>query len=58
MVELEDPELTSSHKQTKSTSFCRVIINERDLEPIRKGLLQLKIQRRIDEVYGRDGVAI
>lgn len=57
MVELEDPELTSSHRQTKSTSFCRVIINERDLEPIRKGLLQLKIQR-IDEVCGRDGVAI
>ena len=56
MVELEDPELTSSHRQTKSTSFCRAIINERDLEPIRKGL-QLKIQW-IDEVCGRDGVAI
>ena len=36
-MELEDPELTSSHMQTESTNFCRVIIHEKDLEPIRKG---------------------
>ena len=43
MVEQEDAELPSSHRNTKITTIYRTTTDERDLKSSRKDLLQLKI---------------
>lgn len=43
LVEWEYPEPISSHRHTKSTTIQRMTISEKDLEPTRKDLRQLKI---------------
>lgn len=43
MVEEEDPELTSSGKQTRTTTAFRTTLSENDLKTNRKDFTQLRI---------------
>ena len=36
MAKQKDPELTSSHEHIKIKTICRAIIDEKNLEPMRK----------------------
>ena len=43
MVEEDDPELTSSHRYTKSTAIYRTTIDENNMKTSIKSFPQLKI---------------
>ena len=43
MAKQENPELTSSHGQTKVTIICKATMDKKDLKTSRKDLLQLKV---------------
>lgn len=43
MAKQEDSELTSSHKQTKTTTFYRTALIDNDMKTIRTDFLQLRI---------------
>lgn len=53
VVMLEDPELTSTHKDTKSTAIYAIIPSEKDLK-LAKQLLYIKKEKGHTEV-GRRG---
>ena len=58
MAEQEDPEFTSSHGNTKISTIYSKTTDEKTHKTRRKGLIQLKIQRRNhNKTSGRSGDA-
>lgn len=53
MAENKDPELTSSHGNTKTTTTYGTAIAENDLKTGRTDFLQLRINRKSRIVMGR-----